>query len=169
MSFVGTIMYRCLSVVWWWIYLQTLLTASKYLKGSRLQTVLWHENNRQIVLQTVSRLFFPQRPMEILILLVIFITGHAIMFARIVYWSKVLWTRVPYCGSTGHRWIPFTEASDVEFWCFLRSALEQRLSIRHRANHDVTVMVLWSHRNSFGDRVSVKLAGLVSHQIPLLL
>ena len=27
--------------------------------------------------------------------------------------------------STGHRWTPFTKASDVEFWCFLWSVPEQ--------------------------------------------
>ena len=27
--------------------------------------------------------------------------------------------------SAGHRWIPFTKASDAELWCFLWSALEQ--------------------------------------------
>ena len=32
----------------------------------------------------------------------------------------------PLCGEfTGHRWIPLTKASDVEFWCFIRSAPEQ--------------------------------------------
>ena len=32
----------------------------------------------------------------------------------------------PLCGEfTGHRWIPFTKASDTELWCFLRSASEQ--------------------------------------------
>ena len=36
--------------------------------------------------------------------------------------------------STGHRWIPFTKASDGEFWYFLWSAPEKRLSkkLRHR-------------------------------------
>ena len=29
----------------------------------------------------------------------------------------------PLCGEfTGHRWIPFTKASDAELWCFLWSA-----------------------------------------------
>ena len=28
---------------------------------------------------------------------------------------------------TGHRWIPFTKASDVELWCFLWSAPEQTI------------------------------------------
>ena len=32
----------------------------------------------------------------------------------------------PLCGEfTGHRWIPFTKASDAELWCFLWSAPEQ--------------------------------------------
>ena len=32
----------------------------------------------------------------------------------------------PLCGeSTGDTWIPLTEASDVELWCFLWSASEQ--------------------------------------------
>ena len=31
----------------------------------------------------------------------------------------------PLCGKfTGHWWIPFTKASDMELWCFLWSALE---------------------------------------------
>ena len=34
----------------------------------------------------------------------------------------------PLCGEfTGHRWIPFTKASDVELWCILSSAPEQTL------------------------------------------
>ena len=32
----------------------------------------------------------------------------------------------PLCGEfTCHRWIPLTKASDMELWCFLRSATEQ--------------------------------------------
>ena len=55
------------------------------------------------------------------------------------------------CGEfTSHRWIPCTKASDVELWCFFficawingrvnnREAGDLR---RHRAHHDVTVMV----------------------------
>ena len=53
--------------------------------------------------------------------------------------------------STGHRWIPLTKASDAELWCYLWSGHEQTVEQtidgdlkRHRANYDVTVMILRS-------------------------
>ena len=56
----------------------------------------------------------------------------------------------PLCGAfTGHRWIPFTKASDAEIWCFLWSApwindwvsnREAGDLRRHRAHYDVMLM-----------------------------
>ena len=56
------------------------------------------------------------------------------------------------CGEfTGPRWIPYTEASDAELWCFPWSVPEQTVEktletpsdLRgHRTHHDVTVMFL---------------------------
>ena len=56
----------------------------------------------------------------------------------------------PLCGEfTGHRWIPHTEASDAELWCFLWSAYwingwtntrEAGDLRRRRAHYDVIVM-----------------------------
>ena len=57
----------------------------------------------------------------------------------------------PFLGeSTGHWWIPLTNASDAKLWCFLLSAPEQTVEStnirdagdlrRHRAHYDVTVM-----------------------------
>ena len=55
----------------------------------------------------------------------------------------------PLCGeSTGHRWIPRTNASDAELWCFFICAWINGLVYnreagdlrRHRAHYDVTVM-----------------------------
>ena len=51
--------------------------------------------------------------------------------------------------STGHRWIPLTKASDAEFWCFLWSSLNKRLSKQskhmclgcHRDHYDAIVML----------------------------
>ena len=39
--------------------------------------------------------------------------------------------------STGHRWIPLTEASDAELWCFLWSAPEQRVE------QAIALLVIW--------------------------
>ena len=51
----------------------------------------------------------------------------------------------PLCGElNGHRWIPLTNASDTELWCFLWSARDNREAgdlKRHRARYDVIVMV----------------------------
>ena len=52
------------------------------------------------------------------------------------------------CGEFGHRWIPGTEASDAELWCFLWSAPGSTVEHNgdagdlkcHRANYDVIVM-----------------------------
>ena len=54
------------------------------------------------------------------------------------------------CGEfTGHQWIPLTQTSEAELWCFLWSAPEQMVWVnnqdagdlrRHRAHYDVTVM-----------------------------
>ena len=54
----------------------------------------------------------------------------------------------PLCGeSTSHQWIPLTQASDAELWCFLWSRPEQKVDNRnagdlrcHHADYDVTVM-----------------------------
>ena len=56
-------------------------------------------------------------------------------------------------GTNGHWWIPLTDASDNEFWCFLDLRLNKRLSKQsrrrhlglHCAHYDVTVMQWW-HR-----------------------
>ena len=49
--------------------------------------------------------------------------------------------------STGHRWIPFTRASNAELWCFFDVRLNKRPSkksicdlSRHGVHNDVTVM-----------------------------
>ena len=76
----------------------------------------------------------------------------------VIYIRKTLWNgnifRItgPLCGEfTGHWWIPCTNASDVELWCFLlsvpwingwvnnREAGDLRC---HRAHYDVTVMYM---------------------------
>ena len=50
--------------------------------------------------------------------------------------------------STGHRWIPFTKASDAELWCFLWSAPKQRLSKQSRRRwFETQSRSLWRHRN----------------------
>ena len=56
----------------------------------------------------------------------------------------------PLCGEfTGHRWIPLTQASDAELWCFLLICTwingwvnnrEAGDLIRHRAHYDVAIM-----------------------------
>ena len=65
---------------------------------------------------------------------------------------------------TGHRWIPFTKASDTEVWCFFictwtngwlnnRDAGDLR---RHPAHYDVIVMALgkWSHLYKLWDELT---------------
>ena len=57
---------------------------------------------------------------------------------------------VPLCGEfTSHRWIPLTKASDVELWCFLRSAPWINVWVNnreagdlrcHHTHYDVSVM-----------------------------
>ena len=47
--------------------------------------------------------------------------------------------------TTGHRWIPFTKASDAVLWCFRWSAPEQTVDQtidlrRYRTHYDVSVM-----------------------------
>ena len=53
------------------------------------------------------------------------------------------------CGEfTGHRWIPRTKASDAEFWCFLWSASEKRLSKQSRGWwFETSSRSLWRQRN----------------------
>ena len=53
----------------------------------------------------------------------------------------------PLCGEfLGHRWIPFTKASDSELWCFLWSALNERLNKQSRRWWCVTPSrSLWRH------------------------
>ena len=53
------------------------------------------------------------------------------------------------CGEfTGHRWIPRTKASDAEFWCFLWSAPEKRLSKQSRGLwFETPSCSFWRHRN----------------------
>ena len=44
----------------------------------------------------------------------------------------------PLCGEfTGHRWIPFIEASDAELWCFFLSAHEQTV------DYTIETSVMW--------------------------
>ena len=69
--------------------------------------------------------------------------------------ENILSVTGPLCGEfTGHWWIPLTQASDAELWCFLWSAPEQRVEKnnlitgdlrRHRANYDVIVMHACAH------------------------
>ena len=63
----------------------------------------------------------------------------------------------PFSGeSTGHRWIPLTNASDAEFWCLLWCAPEQTAEQnnrdtgdlrRHRVHYDVNIMIVISNQN----------------------
>ena len=40
-------------------------------------------------------------------------------------WGNIFRVTGPLCGEfTGHRWVPRTQASDAELWCFLWFALE---------------------------------------------
>ena len=66
----------------------------------------------------------------------------------------------PLCGEfTDHRWIPHTNASDAELWCFLWSApwingwvnnREAGDLRRHRAHYDVIVMVMSPFMQNLG-------------------
>ena len=57
-------------------------------------------------------------------------------------------TRHLYRESTGHRWIPLTKNSDVELWCFIWSATEQRLSKQaKRWWFETPSGSLWRHCN----------------------
>ena len=62
------------------------------------------------------------------------------------------------CGEfTGHRWIPLTKASDVELWCFLWSAPEQRLSKQSSKRRWLETLSrsLWRHCNGIWKQVSI--------------
>ena len=51
--------------------------------------------------------------------------GHWTAWLRVfLKWAKILHGEIAGIvrGTTGHRWIPFTKASDAELWCFLWSA-----------------------------------------------
>ena len=50
--------------------------------------------------------------------------------------------------SPGHRWIPFTKASDTELWCFLWSALEQTIEQTiEKQWFETSSRLLWRHCN----------------------
>ena len=50
--------------------------------------------------------------------------------------------------STGHRWIPFTKASDAELWCFFALYLDKRLSKPWgRRWFETSSRPLWRHCN----------------------
>ena len=55
--------------------------------------------------------------------------------------------------STGHRWIPFTKASDAAFWCFLWSAPEQTVeqAIQMPVIWDATFAIMTSLKYVIGD------------------
>ena len=54
--------------------------------------------------------------------------GIFIYHDNIIKWKHFLVIGI-VCGEfTGHRWTPLAKASDAELWCFLRSALNKRLS-----------------------------------------
>ena len=59
---------------------------------------------------------------------------------------------VPLCGEfTGHRWIPFTKASDSELWCFLSCALNKRLCKKSSGWwFETPSRSLWRHCNEYG-------------------
>ena len=69
------------------------------------------------------------------------------------------WPSVRYEGeATGDRWIPLTKDSDAEIWCFLWTALEQKVEqtietlviwSRHRAHYDLTVMITCICRRTY--------------------
>ena len=46
----------------------------------------------------------------------------------VIIWKHFRATGPLWGEFTGHRWIPITNASDAELWCFLRSALNKQLS-----------------------------------------
>ena len=52
--------------------------------------------------------------------------------------------------STGHWWIPLTEASDAELWCFLWSGPEQTVEQSRRRWFDTPSWSLWRHCNEMG-------------------
>ena len=64
--------------------------------------------------------------------------------------GNIFRTTGPLCGEfAGHRWIPYTKASDAEFWCFLWSAPWINCWVNNRkadnlrrqyAHYDITVM-----------------------------
>ena len=51
--------------------------------------------------------------------------------------NKIRVTGPLWMESTGHRWIPFTKASDAELWCFLWSAPEQMFQQK------IETLVIW--------------------------
>ena len=53
------------------------------------------------------------------------------------------------CGeTTGHRWIPLTNASDAELWCFFNLHLNTRLSKQSWRRFETPSPSLWRHCNA---------------------
>ena len=60
----------------------------------------------------------------------------------------------PLCGEfTGHRWIPNTETSDAELWCFFDLHLNERLSKQPWGWwYETLSRPLWHHSNEYLSR-----------------
>ena len=64
------------------------------------------------------------------------VMGHCIMMTSPS--GNIFRVTGPLCGEfTGHRWIPFTKASDAELWCFLWSAPEKTVE------QTIVGLVIW--------------------------
>ena len=82
----------------------------------------------------------------------------------------------PLCGEfPGHRWIPRTKASDTEFWFFLWSAPEKRLSKqslgsdlrRHRAHYDINIMSRWDWLQQVQSSAVITRSNIVRYYIKI--
>ena len=72
--------------------------------------------------------------------------------------EKKLHITGPFWGeSTGHRWIPLTEASDAELWCFLWSSPEQIVE------NTIKMLVIWDAIDAHYDATVMKCMPLTNH------
>ena len=67
----------------------------------------------------------------------------------VIKWKLFRATDPLWGASTGHRWIPFTKASDAEFWCFLCLNIRLSKQSRHRW-FETPSGSLWRHCNVHG-------------------
>ena len=121
--------------------------------------VLWNHYTEKVVMQIAdkfscveARVFRDNRGYTIWLMMPWLLASAEVMIMMTSSNGNIFRVTGPLWGeSTGHRWIIFTKASDMELWCFLWSAPEQTVPQtidtgdlgRHCAHYDITVMFFY--------------------------